>query len=386
MKKILFLTFYYSPDLSAGSFRNTSLSEKIIEMSNHNILLDVFTTQPNRYSSYKVDIDNIEKNNNLNITRIEIPKHTSGFIDQIRTFKHFFFEVIRLTKNKNYDLVYASSSRLFTAFLGYYVSKKLNCKLYLDIRDIFYETILDVLDKNPIKYLIALPIRFIEHLTFNRASHINLISKGFESYFKKFNIKSISYYSNGIDNQFLDDRSTPKFRKTNLITYAGNIGESQALHKIIPQAAKKLNHFKFKIIGDGSAKKKLVNEITRLNLKNVEIINPINRLDLIKVYNSSQFSFIHLKNKSAFLRVLPSKVFELGALNTPIIAGVSGYSRKFISENLPNSIIFNPHNSDEMTKKVLEYDFPKIDSEDFKIKFSRQKINTEMTKSILNTL
>ena len=43
--------------------------------------------------------------------------------------------------NKKYDLVFSTTSKLMTGFLGALVSRYLNIKFYLDIRDIFYETI-----------------------------------------------------------------------------------------------------------------------------------------------------------------------------------------------------------------------------------------------------
>lgn len=385
MKRILYLTFYYKPDLSAGSFRNTTLSNKIIKNGNNDVLIDVVTTTPNRYKSFKVEADKSKNLKNLNITRIQIPAHSSGFFDQSISFIYFFIGVNKLIKNKKYDLVFASSSRLFTAFLGYVVSKRLRSKLYLDIRDIFYETIYDILDKNPLKFLVAKPIRIIEKLTFKGADHVNLISKGFNKYFEKFNLKSVSYFSNGIDEQFLD-LPLIKNKKNKVITYAGNIGESQALHEIIPEAAQKLKDFTFQIIGDGSAKPKLITKINKYGLKNIKLINPINRNELIKVYLNSQFNFIHLKSENAFLRVLPSKVFELGAINIPIIAGVSGYSKKFISKNLPSSIIFQPHNSEELVRKIKQYRYVDINRNEFRKKFSRDRINNELSKSILNQL
>ena len=55
-----------------------------------------------------------------------------------------------------------------------------------------------------------------------------------------------------------------------LIVYAGNIGEGQGLHKIIPQTAKTLvKEFTFLIYGDGGAKNKLQKEIDILKVENV---------------------------------------------------------------------------------------------------------------------
>src|SRR5690606_29897810 len=90
-----------------------------------------------------------ENRGNYKIYRIAIPKHQSGMLDQVNSFKKYFSETKRLISGKEYDLIVASSSRLFTAYLGYSIAKRQRVPLYLDIRDIFTDTMKDVL-KSPI--------------------------------------------------------------------------------------------------------------------------------------------------------------------------------------------------------------------------------------------
>ena len=68
-------------------------------------------------------------------------------VDQSKAFIYFAREVIRISAAGSYDYIYASSSRLMTASLGAYLSRKLKVPLYLDIRDIFVDTIKDVLPR-----------------------------------------------------------------------------------------------------------------------------------------------------------------------------------------------------------------------------------------------
>ena len=119
MKRIVYLTFYFRPDLCAGSFRNSPLVDKLAEISKKdNVQIDVYTTIPNRYSSFKQNAKPFEKIHNVNIYRIKLLSHNSGMIDQVFSFIKYFISVMTLNKNKKIDLVFASSSRLFTAYLG----------------------------------------------------------------------------------------------------------------------------------------------------------------------------------------------------------------------------------------------------------------------------
>mgnify|MGYP000356603067 CR=1 FL=1 len=145
MKRIVYLTFYFKPDLCAGSFRNSPLALELANQANSkNIIIDVYTTLPNRYSTFDIDAPAYEELNNLRIHRIALPPHKSGMIDQVLSFWKYYNEVLTLNKGKKVDFVFASSSRLFTAFLGYRIAKKSQTPLYLDIRDIFVDTMNDV--------------------------------------------------------------------------------------------------------------------------------------------------------------------------------------------------------------------------------------------------
>ncbi len=388
-KRILYLTFYFEPDLCACSFRNSPLAHELAKQGlKDGIEIDVLTTLPNRYSSYTAEAPEEEKIGNLFIKRIKIPTHQSGVKDQMLSFQHYFSEVRKYVKDKKYDLVFASSSRLFTAYLGYRVAKNKKLPLYLDIRDLFVDTIKEVFP-NPLIKAAVLPIlKYIESETFNYASHINIISGGFKDYFKKYTSATYTEYSNGIDPVFLD---AVKFNSKDIadiktILYAGNIGEGQGLHRIIPVAAKKLGHnYKFKIIGDGGAKFKLIAALK--DASNVLVLPPVNRVSLIEEYNKADFLFIHLNDYEAFKKVLPSKIFELGVFPKPLVAGVNGYSRQFIKENLPGSILIEPCNGDEMANKIKACEaYTAVDRTLFIKNYKRETINKKMAQSILSYL
>lgn len=68
--RILFLSFYYKPDLCAGSFRATALAEALSKKIGKADELHVLTTRPNRYRSYNVSTLDQEKRDNLGIRPI----------------------------------------------------------------------------------------------------------------------------------------------------------------------------------------------------------------------------------------------------------------------------------------------------------------------------
>jgi UDP-N-acetylglucosamine:LPS N-acetylglucosamine transferase len=393
MKRIVYLSFYFKPDLCAGSFRNSTLAVELAKQTrDKNVIFDVYTTLPNRYSTFDVGAQEYEEVDNLRIYRIALPAHKSGMFDQVFAFLHFYNAVWKLNKSKNADLVFSSSGRLFTAYLGYKLAKKYKVPLYLDIRDIFVDTMNDVFKSKLVKILILPLLKTIEARTFNYAIHVNLISGGFKEYFLRFKSPKYSYFSNGIDEEFISRNSSIELGEVSntykLIVYAGNIGEGQGLHRIIPHAAQLLgNEFKFLIIGDGGAKKQLQAEINNRGLTNVILNNPVSRDKLQSYYDMSDFLFLHLNDYPAFRKVLPSKIFELATFNKPIIAGVAGFSAEFIKSEVSHSFVFDPCDAFQLAEYLKNYKSNSIiDRNEFVDRFRRSKINKAMAESILSYL
>lgn len=383
--RILVLSFYYAPDLCAGSFRTTAFVNELKKNINSNDIVEIITTQPNRYGTFNQDAKEFEKvEENIEINRINLGSHKSGFIDQSKLFLKFVFEVFKIIRKKEkYDIVYATSSRLMTAFLGALISNKQKAKLYLDIRDIFTDTLESIFAKSKLRYIIPI-FRQIERYTINSANHINLVSKGFEKYFKNINDKiDYSFYTNGIDEVFLNYDFSKKIQSDKItITYAGNIGKGQGLEKIIPAMAQKLgDDYEIHIIGDGGRKKALVEKLN--NITNVKLFDPVNREKLLEIYKNTDILFLHLNDYEAFKKVLPSKLFEYAVTNKFIIAGVGGYAKEFIEENISDAIIFEPCNIDDFYERFKNINkFANIIRNDFREQFKRDNIMIEMSKEV----
>ena len=388
--KILIISFYYEPDLCAGSFRATSFVNALKRLLSGDDTIDVVTTMPNRYSSFSVDASELESRDNLLIRRIKIPLHKSGFFDQAKSFLVYLIKTLKYVRGEKYDIVFATSSRLFSAFLGAVIAKQKKIPLYLDIRDIFTDTLESVLKDSKLKSVIPL-FMMIEKFTMRSAYNINFVSQGFIPYFQERYGHGLKYsfYPNGIDEEFINfncNHSVVKDKSKIRFTYTGNIGEGQGLEKIVPHIARKYANIEFFIIGDGGRRKIL--QDSTANLENVKLIDPVNRIDLIKYYESSDFLFLQLNDYDAFKKVLPSKIFEYAATYKPIIAGVDGYAKEFLETHLPDSIIYKPCDILDFCKKYDSFDGT-VDIENrrkFINKYSRESIMNAMSQDFLKVL
>ena len=387
--RVLFLSFYYEPDLCAGSFRATALISALKKKLPSGSSIDVITTLPNRYASFSENAEKDVQCGNVAIHRVALPSHKSGMLDQSKAFYFYSKEVLNHIKSRDYDVVFATSSRLMTASLGAYISKKRSIPLYLDIRDIFVDTLSNVLPRKLSWFFLPI-FSSIEKWTMNRATHINLVSEGFELYFRsRYPKASLSFFSNGIDSEFLSadcnqDLCEDEKNKT-VVLYAGNIGEGQGLHKIIPEFANKLSgQVEVVIIGDGGRKKQLQDSINENKVSNVTLVAPVSRAELLKFYCKSDVLFLHLNDYAAFEKVLPSKLFEYGALGKPILAGVSGYAANFVGEELTNAEVFSPCNAELAVKAFQQLELKNTSRKEFVSKYSREVLMEEMAKNMID--
>jgi glycosyltransferase involved in cell wall biosynthesis len=387
---ILYLTYFFHPDLSAGSFRNTPFVDELARQLSPADTIHVITTQPNRYRSFSVAAPAQEDRSAATgarvwIERVRVPAHTGSMGSQIRAFAAYFRAVYRLTTEHSYDRVMVSSSRLFTAFLGAMIARQHQALLSLDIRDLFRESILDVLPNSLLRLLLNPILTHIERYTFGRATHINLVSEGFRPYFQRFSNASYSQFTNGIDDEFLaipnTDSNSLSSDKPRTLLYAGNIGEGQGLHTVLPQAARLLgNGYRFIVIGDGGGRHKLEAAIQAEGVTNVDLRLPVSRQALLDAYAQADYLFVHLNNLNAFRRVLPSKLFEYGATDKPIVAGVAGYAAQFICEHLTNTLLFAPGDVAGLVQQLNQTRYQRLPRPQFINQFQRRTIMADMAR------
>ncbi len=274
-----------------------------------------------------------------------------------------------------------------TAVLGAWVARKKRIPLYLDIRDIFVDTIKDVLPKH--LALLAKPVfSILERWTINSSSKVNLVSQGFAGYFStRYPRQHFSYFTNGIDDEFLSGSQILEKDEASaipLVLYAGNLGEGQGLHSILPDLARRMQgRARFRVIGDGGRKEALKDALGKVGVGNVELLPPMKREQLIREYQAADVLFLHLNDYDAFRKVLPSKLFEYGAMGKPIWAGVSGYAAEFVRTELDNAAVFHPCDATEAIKVFDQLNFQQTDRSRFVTKFARKNIAESMASDIM---
>jgi len=390
--RILILSFYFEPDLCAGSFRATALVHALQPMLAAGSRVEVLTTMPNRYSSFSAPALELDERENLLIHRIPLPPHQSGMMDQSKAFLAYARGVRAHVRHRRYDLVFATSSRLMTAVLGAHVAGRQGVPLYLDIRDIFVDTIQDILPgwvATPLGRTFAL----LERYAITRAQKVNLVSRGFHQYFaQRYPRQSFEFFPNGIDDEFMPSAghepsaSAAAPAPPYSVVYAGNVGEGQGLQNILPGLARAMQgQVAFTVIGDGGRKADLAGALEHAEAGNVKLLDPVNRSELAEAYRKADVLFLHLNDHDAFRKVLPSKLFEYAATGKPIWAGVAGHAAEFIQREIDNATVFPPCDVQAAVSAFSALSLRPTPRTEFVRKYARRNIMQSLAADIVSS-
>ena len=279
-----------------------------------------------------------------------------------------------------------------TAVLGAWLARRHQARLYLDIRDIFVDTLKDVLPRMA-AWAIQPIFSVLEKFAISQADKVNLVSAGFAPYFAaRYPTQQFSYFTNGIDDEFVAaapasacESPQGEHGRPLLVLYAGNLGEGQGLHAIVPELARRLGaRVRFRIIGDGGRKRALQSALAAANAENVELIAPMNRMQLLEAYQSADVLFLHLNDHDAFKKVLPSKLFEYAALGKPVWAGVAGYAAQFVRSEISNSAVFDPCDVSSALSAFASLRLHTEPRNEFLAKYARSAISDAMAADILS--
>lgn len=398
--RILVLSVYYEPELSAGSFRTTALVRDLARQLPAGAQVEVITSLPNRFSSYRVDVPAHEQQGRVTVRRIALPEHNAGMLGESFAFLAFARQALRLVRHEEYALVYASSAKLMTAVLGSWIARRKHALLYLDIRDIFVDNVKEMLPRM-VRLMFTPLASQLERFALRRATKVNLVSAGFASYFRRrYPTQDFSFFTNGIDEEFIgsgcampashqDDRAADDAGPARVLTvvYAGNMGGGQGLHLVVPELARRLlGRVRFRLIGDGGGRRALEARLAAEGVDNVDVLPPMNRKGLIEEYRAADVLFLHLNDHDAFRKVLPSKIFEYAATGKPIWAGVAGYAADFLREHVDNVAVFPPCDALSATDAFLKLDLACRPRTEFVNRFSRQSISSAMAADIISVL
>ncbi|MCF8011390.1 MAG: glycosyltransferase family 4 protein [Clostridiales bacterium] len=348
-KKVLLITQYYPPDITAAAFR---MQDMVNALHKCNYEVEIITTIP-----HKVTIGQ-EINDEDFVHRIKVPEGKKGFVARVSNYVSF--AVIAILKGimirGRFDLVIVSSPPLFLSFTGYILSKIKKAKYIADIRDVWPDSAIaaGMLKQGSILHKIFLRI---EKSFYRQADRILCVSKPMREYIMSKSSDKVTVVYNGISNDILGAEVAEVNHddsKLNIV-YIGNVGKVQGLDNVLNVLSRLQNediyNVNFKVVGAGVELTRLKERVTSEGIKKVEFTGPVPRDKVGEHAASADVLFLALDDHPSLEKTIPSKLFDYLLYNRPILAGIKGEGKEII-EKLDCGVVFAPGNEDSLVDSI----------------------------------
>jgi glycosyltransferase involved in cell wall biosynthesis len=335
MKKILFISHYFPPEVNAPATRTYEHATRWATLGYSVTIITNFPNHPTGilFPGYKNKLFFKQCFKNLNIIRVKTYlTPNKGTIKRSINFLIFFF-IIKIIKN---------------------------IPFILEVRDLWPDSIVAV---GAVRNTFVINILiYLEKRLYISASRIITVTEGLKRHIIKYGYfpSKISTITNGVDFNRIEKKASSKnkFQKEGrfLIVYIGTFGLAHALVTVLDTARllRDYSKFHFLLIGDGADQLRLLKIKEKSKLNNVTIL-PIQPKKSISYFLSiSDVGIVILKNSPLFQGALPSKMFEYMAKKKPIIVSVPEGEATGIAQKYNCGLAVQPENPAELKRAILK--------------------------------
>ncbi|MGL5352196.1 MAG: glycosyltransferase family 4 protein, partial [Clostridium sp.] len=308
--KVLIITEVFFPEIGSGANRINNI---VILLKKKGYSVDVLTSNPSYPNSEMYEDESfwdeakkesIYKDSNIFRVKSSKVKKSENFFNRLYIYIVFLFNcILKLFKIQGkYNIVISTTPSIFNGVVGILAKYRLRAKYILDIRDLWPECLknVGVFRKSKIALKLAYMLEKII-LKFPDALIIN--SNGFRPYLEKSGFKRpIIFVPNSLtENELLDYRKMEENadkHKDFVVVYTGMIGLPQNIRTIVKVAnqLRMYKDIKFKIIGTGIQKGKVLELIKHYGISNVTLYDPMPKIDVIKEVSKCSVAIAHLRS------------------------------------------------------------------------------------------
>lgn len=363
--KILILTQYFPPETGAPQNRLFELAK---QLQVKGLTVDILTAMPNYpkmeiFEAYKGKKRCKETLDGLTVYRSKIYVTKSiGIFKRLLNYFSFVISSYRYgRKLEQYDYLLCESPPLFLGYSALRLSKKLKAKLIFNVSDLWPESA-EKLGLVSNKFFLKMAYR-LEAKLYQRSFFITGQTQGIVANIKeRFPEKEVYWLPNGVDIGIYEpSKIKPSGFRTKygiseedtLLFYGGIIGHAQGLDLIVKVAEKLQNKpVKFVLLGSGPEKDDLIALTAKLGLTNVVFADPVGRTEMGGIIKEIDVSLIPLRKLDLFLGAIPSKIFEILAMEKPLLLGVNGEAKTLFIDEGDCGWYFEPENVDDLKTKI----------------------------------
>ncbi|TLG80942.1 glycosyltransferase family 4 protein [Vagococcus zengguangii] len=345
-KKILLVSQYFFPE-------NFRVNDLAAEWHDRGYDVTILTGIPNYpegkyYDGYCFFSAGKENFKGMKVVRLPlIPRGKSSIMLALNYFSFVFFGGIwSLFSRGKYDRVFVYEVSPITQALPavwFSKRKKIPCDIYvLDLWPENFEVMTGISNKK----IIGILNRMVKYIYKNMTNifvsspdfKISILQKDVPAEKIKYWPQYAESFYEPVNINQLNNKEKYNIKNNDglSITYAGNIGEAQAL-TTLPQVALLLKNNSqkvcFNIIGDGRDKENLIKKINELDVNDYFNFIEKQPAEEIKNYLAlSDVAFISLSDNPIFSLTIPAKMQSIMACGRPILANSNGVVQTLIDE------------------------------------------------------
>jgi len=362
--RIVFFSHYYPPEVNAPASRT---SEHCREWTRLGHDVTVVTSAPNHpkgelYPGYRNRLFQREIIDGVKVVRVwTYLAANEGFLRRTLNYVSYMLTAALAVPRLPRPDVYVSTSPQFFCGLAGMIAAKMRWRPWvLEIRDLWPESIITVgaMRKGTAVRL----LEWLERLAYRKADRIVSVTDSFVPHIaaRCQGAEKIDVIKNGVDLSLFKRGSDPDAVKRELgldgrfvAAYVGTHGMAHSLDTLLDAAAAQKHDagIGFLMVGDGAEQARLAARVASEGLGNVKIVGQLPKARMPAIWAATDASLILLRRSDAFLKVLPSKMFEAMAMEVPIVLGVEGEAHALL-ESAGAGIAITPESAGELAAAV----------------------------------
>lgn len=336
-------------------------------------LVSSVSSQLNIYPDLGFKNHKIETSGNLSSVLLSGPKIKLGF-SLIRIWSWLVFEFRLLiwaifSKKEKPDVIIVSSLSLLTFLTGVFLKKYFKCKLVCEVRDIWPLTIVQTNYWNANNLFIKI-LSYVEYLGYKNADIIIGTMPNLRQHVKRVHEKSYNkvhcipmgydpdFYEKNIvciEDPFLSIFTTKVPDGYFTVGYAGTIGFVNYVDQIIKAAALlKEKKIIFLLLGNGSKKVEITDQVANLHLENVIFIDSVEKKYVQLFLNKCDLLIHPIGDFGIYdYGVSPNKWIDYMYSSRPILVSYNGY-RSIINDANCGSFV-EANNPVSLSNAIIEF-------------------------------
>jgi glycosyltransferase involved in cell wall biosynthesis len=238
------------------------------------------------------------------------------------------------------DVVIATSPQLLCAGAGAVAARAHGVPFVFEVRDLWPESIVAV-GALPAEHPVVRGLTKVEEALYRAARAIVVVTDSFRTRLVERGVHAdkLHVVKNGVDlGRFL-----PLPRETALRAslgwddkiiagYVGTHGMAHGLDAVLDVAKGMASdaRLRFLFVGEGAERARLEARARAEGIDNARFLGALPRDRMTEVYATLDIALVTLRRTELFTTVLPSKIFEIAAMERPIILSVDGEARAVV--------------------------------------------------------